>query len=172
MADAVWNNRYVLQGEPDVKTDNTLSGDGTVDSPLGVANDIFMEESKLTISNNKITGYDTYQIGGSADSWEDKTTSISSVKSGIKMYYNAAIKMVCICGQYSHAQPSGNAAWVTCGTIASGYRPKANVGISACNTGTDFFDSKGYIDSNGVIRVMILQGNLTRNMTICCTYCL
>ena len=46
MADAVWNNRYVLQGEPDVKTDNTLSGDGTAQNPLGLNETVLWEGDK------------------------------------------------------------------------------------------------------------------------------
>ena len=58
MADAVWNNRYVLQGEPDVKTDNTLSGDGTAQNPLGVDSQyikmLSVNQSITSVVNNYV----------------------------------------------------------------------------------------------------------------------
>lgn len=168
---SISQNNFILADQKEVSHDNTLSGNGTAASPLGVS-DAVMVSSKLDITNNKITGYDGTPIGGgSTDTWTDVTSSISSVKSGIKMYYNSALKIVCVCGQYSHSQPSGNPAWVTCGTIASGYRPKANLALATCITDTDFFISKGYINTGGVIRVMVTQGNITRTVNICATYC-
>ena len=168
---SISQNNFILADQKEVSHDNTLSGNGTTESPLGVS-DAVMVSSKLDMTNNKITGYDGTPIGGgSTDTWTDVTSSISSVKSGIKMYYNSALKIVCVCGQYSHSQPSGNAQWINCGTIASGYRPKANLALATCNIGTEFFLTKGYIDTNGVIRTMITQGNLTKTVNISCTYC-
>lgn len=169
---SISQNNYLLAAQQEVSHDNTLTGNGTEASPLGVSEDVMLS-SKLDVTNNKITGYDGVPIGGSSDTWTDVTSSITSVKSGIKMYYNSALKLVHICGQYSHVQPSGNASWVTCGTIASPYRPKANQGIAACPTDTSSSSElgRGYIDTNGVIRITMNPLNSTKNMCVSCTYC-
>jgi len=168
---SISQNNFILADQKEVSHDNTLRGNGTPESPLGVS-DAVMVSSKLDITNNKITGYDGVPIGGSSDTWTDVTSSISSVKSGIKMYYNSALKLVHICGQYSHVQPAGNYSWVICGTIASGYRPKANQGVAASPTDTTTREiARGYIDTNGVIRVTLDPLNQTKNMCISCTYC-
>lgn len=38
MADAIWNNNYILATQQEVSHDNTLSGTGTSATPLGVVN--------------------------------------------------------------------------------------------------------------------------------------
>ena len=43
MADAIWNNRYVLATQQEVSHDNTLSGNGTSASPLGIIASAFYD---------------------------------------------------------------------------------------------------------------------------------
>lgn len=38
MADAIWNNNYILATQQEVSHDNSLSGTGTTATPLGVVN--------------------------------------------------------------------------------------------------------------------------------------
>ena len=78
MADAVWNNRYVLQGEPDVKTDNTLSGDGTAQNPLGLNETVLWDGNKMWWNNTSelevsgnLSDYESFKVVYS-DDWELK----------------------------------------------------------------------------------------------------
>lgn len=78
---SISQNNFILADQKEVSHDNTLSGNGTAESPLGVSDGV-MVSSKLDVTNNKITGYDGVPIGGSsysAGSGIDITSGVISI---------------------------------------------------------------------------------------------
>lgn len=81
---SISQNNFILADQKEVSHDNTLSGNGTEASPLGVSEAV-MVSSKLDVTDNKITGYDGVPIGGtggssySAGSGIDITNDVISI---------------------------------------------------------------------------------------------
>lgn len=68
MADAIWNNNYLLATQQEVSHDNTLSGNGTSASPLGVVpgyNETVLWSGSSTASaalNEDITHFERVKV--------------------------------------------------------------------------------------------------------------